>query len=78
MEEIFKSNLCKCNNCELILVDKNPQINAKEQAVFKDKNNQWVNLENIEVADMEYLEDKNGDNFWACPVCEVDDFLIDI
>ena len=58
-------NLCVCNNCNSILIDNNPQIGAS----FYEK---------VDGAkDMKELEDENG-FFWVCPVCLVDDFLIDL
>jgi len=59
-------NLCKCNRCDLVMLDKNPQINAP---TYK------VNLFKIE--DMQYLKDNGGDYFWACPTCESDEYLTD-
>lgn len=76
MKEIFKANLCKCNNCDLLLVDQNPQTDAIEYPIFEDKNRQWVNSENVGVAEMEYLEDEDG-GYWGCPVCETDGYLTD-
>lgn len=77
MKEIFKTPLCRCNNCELLLSDQNPQIDAEHHSIFEDKNRQWVTLENIEVAEMQYLEDGDG-GFFGCPVCETDGYLTDI
>lgn len=73
MIKIFEANLCKCNNCDLLLVDKNPQVVAKVYDIFEDSDRQWVNSENIEVAEMDYFNDS-----WGCPICESDNFLIDI
>ena len=59
-------NLCKCNRCGLVMVDQNPQINAKKYKVDVNK-----------FADMQYLKDNGGDYFWACPTCESDEYLTD-
>lgn len=77
MKETFKANLCKCNNCDLILVDKNPQVDAIEHSVFLNTNKQWVNKDGIEVAEMQFL-DGDDESFWGCPICETDDYLTDM
>ncbi len=59
-------NLCKCNRCDLVMLDANPQINAPK---YK------VNVFNF--ADMKYLKDNGGDYFFGCPNCESDEYLTD-
>ena len=62
----MKDYLCKCNNCDSILIDMNPQIDATEKEVPKDAKY------------MDYLWDKEGEMYyWACPECETDDYLTD-
>jgi hypothetical protein len=61
----MKANLCKCNNCDSILLDQNPQIGAKE-----------YELKGTEIA-MQYETDENG-GFWTCPICETDAYLNDL
>lgn len=74
MKELFESNLCRCNNCNLVLVDQNPQIGALPSKVFSDKDGQWVLQDGeTEVAEMQYSEE----GYWLCPVCETDEFLQD-
>lgn len=61
------ANLCKCNNCNSILIDQNSQIGAKE-----------YELKGEEI-EMQYCTDEQGENgFWACPICETDEYLIDL
>lgn len=61
------ANLCKCNKCGSILIDQNPQINAKEHT-----------LQGKEI-DMQYKDDNDGSGgFWVCPICDSDAFLIDL
>lgn len=62
-------NLCKCNNCNTILLDQNPQIGAKLHS---------VNLNKVEV--MQYIKDEDSQDqsyFWGCPICMNDDYLTD-
>ena len=56
--------LCKCNNCETVMVDENPQVNARKHNTY-----------NVDVKAM--LFDSNN-LCWVCPVCNTDDFLIDL
>jgi len=56
--------LCKCNNCEGIFEDLNPQVNAKE---FPDIKN---------VKPLKRMKDKDS-IFFVCPTCKTDDFLSD-
>jgi hypothetical protein len=78
MLKLFDTELCKCNNCELLLVDKNPQINAQKYPVYVAHDLHWMSSENIEVLPMEMFYNKLGFSFWGCPICETDDFLTDI
>ena len=64
-----KVNLCKCNNCDTILLDQNSQINAEQHL---------VDLTKVET--MQYMKDENTQDqeyFWACPICMTDSFLTD-
>jgi hypothetical protein len=58
--------LCKCNNCERILIDENPQTNAKK-----------YDIKGIKVHSMEYINDYEN-SFWACPHCQTDAYLTDL
>lgn len=60
------TELCKCNNCERILIDKNPQTNAKK-----------YDIKGIKLHSMKYINDYEN-SFWACPHCLTDDYLIDL
>jgi len=57
--------LCKCNNCEGIFEDLNPQINAKE---YPDK---------AGIEPLKQFEDEGG-FFFGCPNCETDGYLVDL
>ena len=59
------TNLCKCNNCDNVLIDQNPQVNAPE-----------FELNGTEL-EMTYEESQDGGCFWACPICLTDDYLTD-
>ena len=59
----MKANICKCNNCDNILIDKNPQVDAKE-----------YDLNGTEL-DMFY---DSSETAWVCPVCNTDDYLTDL
>ena len=68
-----KVNLCTCNNCENIFIDKNPQIGAKEYLVDLTK-----------ITSLQYLLDNSlkneidgGEYFWGCGICGTDDYLTD-
>lgn len=62
----MKDYLCKCNNCDSILVDENPQTGAIKKKVPKD------------FEYMESLWDIGAEMwFWACPKCKTDDYLTD-
>ena len=66
----MKTNLCKCNNCESILIDQNPQIGAKEYELTGKE------------LEMQYtgglIEFENYDPHWICPICMTDGYLVDI
>ena len=57
--------LCKCNNCGTVMIDENPQINAKKKKVT----GKVVFMEYFKEDDMYYL---------GCPKCKTDEFLTDI
>jgi hypothetical protein len=59
-------NLCACNRCGTILIDKNPQSEAKT-----------YNIENISPVELKYVRD--GDyGAWVCPACKTDGYLKDL
>lgn len=60
-------NLCKCLNCESILIDENPQVNA----------NKYNLVDYPESKDMYHGEDPDG-YFTGCPECKTDSYLIDL
>lgn len=84
MDEIQKSTtesvedenlvaLCRCNNCGSILIDHNPQVNARtyNPALADGELKQFTNLSGNGVShDIIY--------FWGCPNCGTDDYLDDI
>jgi hypothetical protein len=57
------ANLCKCNNCDTVLIDQNPQIGAPELNLTGDEQ------------EMQYDSSYGG---WVCPNCMVDDYLVDV
>lgn len=59
------ANLCKCLKCDVVLIDLNPQIGAKEHE-----------LTGKEI-EMQAIEDKNG-VYFVCPICETDGNLVDL
>lgn len=66
---MITANLCKCNNCDSVLIDQNPQIGAKE-----------YELKGIEL-EMQWIDElveNNDDPHWVCPICKVDDYLVDL
>ena len=65
-------NLCKCSNCESVLIDENPQVDAiKYELKGGELSMIQVNLGN----DGDSVDDEI---IWACPICETDGFLADI
>jgi hypothetical protein len=66
----MKAQLCKCNNCNVIMFDDNPSNQPEFEAPTG-------------TLSMEQVEDTNeGDLersfFWACPVCLTDAHLVDV
>jgi hypothetical protein len=57
--------LCICNNCDTILIDENPQVDAKKHKLKGGEQS------------MVFIESE-GDFIWACPRCETDGFLADL
>lgn len=62
----MKANLCKCNNCGTVMIDQNPQFGAVEHELTGNE------------VEMQYLEVEHRERIWVCPVCMVDDYLIDL
>ena len=57
------ANLCKCNNCDNILIDQNPKENAPQlNLIGTEINMGWSPIEEA----------------WVCPVCMTDTYLTDI
>ena len=66
----MKANLCKCNNCDSILINMNSQINAKKYKLNGNElDMQWTGG---------MIEYKNNIPKWVCPTCMTDDHLIDL
>jgi len=61
-----EENICKCLNCESILIDENPQDDNKTELKGNEKNM-------VQVTDP-----TDGDIFWACPICKTDAYIADI
>jgi hypothetical protein len=66
------ANLCKCNNCETILIDQNPQINA-EKYILKG-GEQTMQYFGGGVKDIE----GKSEGYWGCPICLTDGYLKDL
>lgn len=59
------SYLCKCNNCEVIYEDMNPQVNATKHEV-------------LTVIEPLIQIEENEEVFWGCPTCKTDSYLTDL
>jgi len=68
------ANLCKCNNCDTVLIDQNPQANAKEYELTGKEELM------VQVLDIDEIVPKGGERhyFWACPECLTDGYLVDL
>jgi hypothetical protein len=60
----MKQKLCKCLNCDAVMVDENP--GGQPELPVPDN-----------VDDMEQIDD-NGSFFWGCPNCKTDEHLVDL
>ena len=65
METKEKAFLCKCNNCDSILIDMNPQVGAVQCELTGDE------------LEMQFCQEDEG-GYWGCPVCMTDAYLIDL
>ena len=63
-------HLCKCNNCDNILLDENPQIFAIKHKLKGGE----LSMIQVNVSD----ENDGEEYIWACPICATDGFLTDI
>lgn len=63
-----KDYLCKCNMCETIMFDENPNPIMGQEKINLDLYPEIENMEQI----------TNDDVFWGCPKCKTDDYLIDL
>ena len=59
------SNFCKCNNCDTVLFDMNPQVDAKE---YSDE----------DFPDAKSMEWNQSEFAYVCPVCDTDGYLTDL
>lgn len=62
---MFTDNFCKCANCDTVLFDMNPQVDANEYPL-----EQYPDAK-----EMIFME---NELFWACPECLTDEHLIDL
>lgn len=58
------NNFCKCENCETVMFDENPQVDAKEYADVDFPNAVCMS------------RDEYG--YPCCPVCMTDEYLVDL
>lgn len=80
----MRDYLCKCNNCDSILVDKNPQTDAIELKVPENAK-EMVKLGSpmgfivpeSDALDISRYWDIDPDLFWSCPECLTDEYLTD-
>lgn len=63
-------HLCKCNHCDNVLIDENPQIGAKEYDL-----NDYPNA--MEMQRVSAVINDPETEYWACPVCLTDGYLTD-
>ena len=54
--------ICKCNNCDSLLIDNNPQVDAKQ-----------YDVDSLGLDELVSIEDMR-----ACPNCKTDDYLTDL
>lgn len=60
-------HLCSCDNCNILIIDENPQVGAKTYKV-----------EDLKTAPHPMSLITNGEEtFWGCPSCNTDAFLSD-
>lgn len=66
-----RAPLCRCNHCNGIFIDKNPQTGAKQHDLSAYPGIQELQLFFVEL---------NGPHpdYWGCPVCCTDGFLVDL
>lgn len=57
--------LCKCNKCDTVLIDNNPQIGAKKYTLPSN------------AQEMEFIQDEGG-YAHVCPICKTDAYLSDL
>lgn len=63
-------HLCKCNNCDAMLYDENPQVDAVKQEIPA-----GAQL----MIPQHMIQIDSGDGiFWACPNCKTDEYLADL
>ena len=65
-------HLCFCNNCESILHDTNPQVDAP---LYEVDTNLFPSLERGIGLDTKDIN--NSEWIYVCPVCKTDDYLQD-
>lgn len=70
----MKANLCKCNNCDNILIDQNPQVDAKEYELTGNE----LEMQFFGGGVDPMPEDMDSGLFWGCPVCLTDGYLMDL
>lgn len=60
--------ICKCNNCDSLMYDENPQTGAEKVDELQFQ---------CEILPMELLND-DGESYWGCGNCQTDGYLTDI
>ena len=69
---ITKVNVCKCNNCDTLLIDENPQIDGQKYDLTNDLHKMVLR------EDIDEVDRTESHYYWACPNCLTDGFLTDI
>lgn len=59
-----KAQLCRCNNCMEVFIDKNPSEQPELPIPFG-------------TGELKLMRD-SGDFYYGCPNCETDDYLTDL
>jgi hypothetical protein len=69
----MKTPLAKCNKCERLWVDTNPQVGQKKFEL------EMEDYPALEEEDCQYMLDgfERNDYRWNCPLCKTDGYLVD-
>jgi hypothetical protein len=71
-------NLCRCNNCDTVLIDTNPQFDAPKFEADSKTIMGLQSLITIEDTELERFQKAEKQFMQGCPKCLTDDYLSDI